>query len=90
VGGHAARQSRRLTVGDHQGSVSPAARVSSVGRERNPIGGSTTTLSRLLLYYDAWQIKGGDFSDVPLADDFEFIGPVASFEEARKALSEHV
>jgi ketosteroid isomerase-like protein len=34
------------------------------------------------LYYDAWQTKGGDFSDVPLADDFEFRGPVASFESA--------
>jgi ketosteroid isomerase-like protein len=29
-------------------------------------------------YYEAWQNKGGDFSDVPLAEDFEFTGPVAS------------
>jgi hypothetical protein len=34
------------------------------------------------LYYDAWQHRRGDFSDVPLADDFEFVGPVASFDSA--------
>jgi hypothetical protein len=34
------------------------------------------------LYYDAWQNRRGDFSEVPLADDFEFAGPVASFESA--------
>jgi ketosteroid isomerase-like protein len=33
-------------------------------------------------YYDAWQHKAGDFADVPLAEDFEFHGPVASFESA--------
>ena len=33
-------------------------------------------------YYDAWQTKSGDLSDVPLADDFRFTGPVASFEIA--------
>ena len=33
-------------------------------------------------YYDAWQAKRGDFGDVPLADDFRFTGPVASFESA--------
>jgi ketosteroid isomerase-like protein len=33
-------------------------------------------------YYDAWQTKGGDFSEVPLAEDFEFTGPVASFDSA--------
>jgi ketosteroid isomerase-like protein len=33
-------------------------------------------------YYDAWKQKNGDFSDVPLAEDFEFIGPVASFDSA--------
>ena len=33
-------------------------------------------------YYEAWQSKGGDMSDVPLADDFRFTGPVASFESA--------
>src|SRR5215207_759017 len=31
-------------------------------------------------YYDAWQHKRGDFSDVPLAEDFKFTGPVASFD----------
>lgn len=34
------------------------------------------------LYYDAWQEKRGDFSEVPLAEDFEFRGPVASFDSA--------
>ena len=33
-------------------------------------------------YYDAWQNKGGDFSEVPLAEDFRFAGPVASFDSA--------
>jgi ketosteroid isomerase-like protein len=33
-------------------------------------------------YYEAWQTKRGDFGDVPLADDFRFTGPVASFESA--------
>jgi hypothetical protein len=34
------------------------------------------------VYYDAWQNKQGDLSGVPLADDFRFTGPVASFEDA--------
>jgi SnoaL-like domain len=33
-------------------------------------------------YYEAWQTKQGDLSDVPLADDFQFSGPVASFDSA--------
>jgi ketosteroid isomerase-like protein len=33
-------------------------------------------------YYEAWQDRGGDFNDVPLADDFAFRGPVASFDTA--------
>src|SRR5712691_3763261 len=41
-----------------------------------------TVLEIVALYYDAWQNKRGDFSEVPLADDFEFIGPVASFDTA--------
>jgi ketosteroid isomerase-like protein len=41
-----------------------------------------TTEQAVASYYDAWQNKGGDFSGVPLADDFEFIGPVASFDSA--------
>src|SRR5438132_7283740 len=41
-----------------------------------------TLLETVALYYDAWQNKHGDFREVPLADDFEFIGPVASFENA--------
>src|SRR5258707_4582667 len=41
-----------------------------------------TVLETIALYYDAWQNKQGDFSQVPLADDFEFIGPVASFDTA--------
>jgi SnoaL-like domain len=41
-----------------------------------------TTLETAALYYDAWQNKHGDFSEVPLADDFHFTGPVASFNNA--------
>ena len=41
-----------------------------------------TTLQTVSLYYDAWQHKRGDFSGVPLSDDFEFVGPVASFDSA--------
>jgi hypothetical protein len=41
-----------------------------------------TALATAALYYDAWQNKHGDFSEVPLADDFEFSGPVASFDSA--------
>jgi hypothetical protein len=33
-------------------------------------------------YYNAWQTKRGDLSEVPLADDFRFAGPVASFDTA--------
>ena len=33
-------------------------------------------------YYDAWQNRHGDMSDVPLADDLQFTGPVASFDTA--------
>ncbi len=31
-----------------------------------------TALQTVALYYDAWRNKHGDFSEVPLADDFEF------------------
>ena len=41
-----------------------------------------TALETAALYYDAWQNKHGDFSEVPLANDFEFSGPVASFDSA--------
>jgi hypothetical protein len=33
-------------------------------------------------YYEAWRTKKGDLSHVPLADDFQFTGPVASFDNA--------
>jgi SnoaL-like domain len=33
-------------------------------------------------YYEAWRDRGGDMGDVPLADDFRFSGPVASFDSA--------
>jgi hypothetical protein len=33
-------------------------------------------------YYDAWRTRCGDMSGVSLADDFHFLGPVASFETA--------
>jgi hypothetical protein len=41
-----------------------------------------TVRETVALYYDAWQNKRGDFSAVPLAEDFEFVGPVASFDDA--------
>ena len=41
-----------------------------------------TPLETVALYYDAWKNKQGDFSEVPLADEFEFVGPVASFDNA--------
>jgi hypothetical protein len=41
-----------------------------------------TAQQAVALYYDAWQRRAGDLSDVPLAEDFRFIGPVASFESA--------
>lgn len=41
-----------------------------------------TARETVALYYDAWQNKRGDFSGVPLADEFEFTGPVASFDSA--------
>jgi hypothetical protein len=41
-----------------------------------------TALETAALYYDAWQNKQGDLSGVPLADDFVFVGPVASFDDA--------
>jgi SnoaL-like domain len=34
------------------------------------------------LYYEAWISKRGDMSEVPLAPDFTFLGPVASFNDA--------
>jgi hypothetical protein len=33
-------------------------------------------------YYEAWRERKGDMSAVPLADDFRFTGPVASFDSA--------
>jgi uncharacterized protein (TIGR03086 family) len=33
-------------------------------------------------YYDAWRLRSGDMTDVPLADDLVFSGPVASFDSA--------
>jgi hypothetical protein len=33
-------------------------------------------------YYEAWPTGRGDFRDVPLADQFQFTGPVASFDSA--------
>ena len=41
-----------------------------------------TALETVALYYDALGNRHGDFSEVPLADDFEFSGPVASFDSA--------
>ena len=36
----------------------------------------------IALYYEAWQNKQGDLGDAPLAEDFEFRWPVASFDNA--------
>lgn len=33
------------------------------------------------VYYDAWINRGGDMSEVPLAPEFTFRGPVASFDD---------
>ncbi|MGI5285406.1 TIGR03086 family metal-binding protein [Nonomuraea polychroma] len=33
-------------------------------------------------YYHAWQHRAGDMSEVPLADDFSFTGPVATFADS--------
>ena len=33
-------------------------------------------------YYDAWRSRRGDMNGVPLAADFHFVGPVASFDTA--------
>jgi len=41
-----------------------------------------TTQEIVAEYYDAWQSKQGDLSEVALADDFRFTGPVASFDNA--------
>jgi len=41
-----------------------------------------TAQQAIALYYDAWRNRRGDFSDVPLAEDFRFIGPVASVDSA--------
>lgn len=40
------------------------------------------TLQTVNTYYAAWQRRAGDMSAVPLADDFTFTGPVASFTDA--------
>jgi hypothetical protein len=34
------------------------------------------------LYYDAWINKHGDLSEVPIAKDFRFRGPIADFDDA--------
>jgi hypothetical protein len=41
-----------------------------------------TAAETVARYYEAWQKKAGDLSEVPLADDFSFTGPVASFDSA--------
>jgi SnoaL-like protein len=41
-----------------------------------------TPADTVAIYYDAWQNKQGDLTSVPLADDFEFVGPMASFDDA--------
>ena len=36
------------------------------------------------LYYDGWINKNGDLSGVPIAHNFRFRGPVASFDSAEE------
>jgi hypothetical protein len=43
-----------------------------------------STQETVARYYEAWQTNQGDLSDVPLADDFQFSGPVASFDSAER------
>ena len=48
--------------------------------EMRGVGMNAVTIANL--YYDAWINRGGDMTDVPLAADFSFRGPVASFTDA--------
>jgi limonene-1,2-epoxide hydrolase len=41
-----------------------------------------TPLEIAKAYYDAWENRRGDLSDVPLADDLIFNGPMQSFTDA--------
>jgi hypothetical protein len=41
-----------------------------------------TAAETVAQYYDGWQNRQGDLNGVPLANDFEFTGPVASFDTA--------
>src|SRR6266581_6567429 len=45
-------------------------------------GGFMSVLDVVGSYYDAWMAGKGDFGAVPLAPDFAFTGPVASFDSA--------
>jgi SnoaL-like domain len=45
-------------------------------------GTQMTAEETVAAYYDAWQNLHGDLSNVPLAEDFQFTGPVASFDTA--------
>jgi hypothetical protein len=41
-----------------------------------------TAVETVARCYDAWQNRGGDMTEVPLAEKFTFTGPVASCESA--------
>ncbi|HEU5353152.1 MAG TPA: nuclear transport factor 2 family protein [Actinocrinis sp.] len=41
------------------------------------------TVSIANRYYDAWRLRAGDMSGVPLAEDLVFTGPVADFTDAQ-------
>ncbi|KUM84729.1 nuclear transport factor 2 family protein [Streptomyces pseudovenezuelae] len=41
-----------------------------------------TTADVVERYYDAWINHDGDMTNVPLADDFVFVGPVGNFDSA--------
>jgi SnoaL-like domain len=51
-------------------------------RQRRPEEGLMDPTAIANLYYDAWINRRGDMSQVPLADDLVFHGPVASFDSA--------
>src|SRR5713226_489887 len=68
------------------GAMSSGAGVGSVWISAGAPGtdeeGIVSVLEIVGSYYDAWISGKGDFSAVPLAPDFAFTGPVASFDSA--------
>jgi hypothetical protein len=86
IGGAAISASRRASARTRSpsgGQFRPELVSLQLKANSGRLEGSTmTVLETVALYYDAWQNKQGDFSEVPLAEDFQFAGPVASFDSA--------